>query len=252
MYHKAIMFSVQDMWDSLQPQDVVAVPLEPYIASVQQNIQEGEFQELSWPIDTHQDDIAFDTLIARTKTIVPQGVTTLTMQENLGQQLWKYDLPFNRLPPGRRLLIWSIDVDAPIVDVPYASDDKLQNGDFDAELTQWVVKYPFTSMPWQEGNGLLFGHSSVSMREEPDNPFGYVFYKLTDLNQWDTFDIIWDGQLYSYVIEEKVIKDPEDVAAEIEKHDNKWEFNLTLMACYPRFTDLQRSLVRARQVNVRS
>jgi hypothetical protein len=44
-------------------------------------------------------------------------------------------------------LIDSIDIDAPIVDVPYASDEKLENGDFDQELREGVVKYPFTAEP---------------------------------------------------------------------------------------------------------
>jgi hypothetical protein len=38
-------------------------------------------------------------------------------------------------------------IKAPIVDVPYADHAKLQKGDFDKELTQGVVKYPYTPNP---------------------------------------------------------------------------------------------------------
>jgi len=172
----------------------------------------------------------------------------ITIQDYLDAALDDQEFAFNDLPPGRRLIIGSIEVDAPIVDVPFASEEKLENGDFDMELREGVVKYPFTAEPGNKWNSLLFGHSSVTAREDAQNPFGYVFYKLQDLEQGEKFDVIWDGQLYSYEIDDKSIKDPEDVWAEIEKFDQIGENFLTLMACFPRFTDHQRVLVRAKQI----
>gem|GEM_PF-7051468 len=72
---------------------------------------------------------------------------------------------------------------------------------------------------------------------------------MQDLAEGETFEVIWDGHLYSYVIDNKIIKEPSEVGEEIETYDQMGENFLTLMACYPRLTDAQRILVRAKQTN---
>ena len=69
------------------------------------------------------------------------------MEEYLHQKINSYALVFNTYIPGKRIIIPAINVDAPIIDVPYATQEKLVEGDFDKELTRGVVKYPFTSDP---------------------------------------------------------------------------------------------------------
>ncbi len=231
MYYKAIYLAVQDILPNSEIVQVERTDFE--VASVDAPVQE----------------VDIDALLDEISSQVSQVKRSLTLEDYLDTKLDNYDFSFNDLPPGRRLLIGSIWVDAPIVDIPYASDEKLENGDFDQELREGVVKYPFTSEPGQDGNGLLFGHSSVTAREEVDNPFGYVFYKLPKLEEGDTFEVIWDGHRYAYQIDNKSIKWPEDVGAEIEKYDKEWSNFLTLMACYPLLSDAQRILVRAKQIN---
>ncbi len=199
---------------------------------VTQNNENNKREKLLWDVD-------------------PQYLLTsewLSIESHLSEKIKWYTFAFNDLPPGRRIMIDSIDVDAPIVDVPYASQDKLDQGDFDSELKEWVVKYPYTAEPGQEWNGLVFGHSSVSAREREENPFGYVFYKLPTLEHGDIFDVVRDGQLFSYQIDKKVIKRPEDVGDEIEKYDTPWSKHLTLMACYPLLSDAQRILVKGKLI----
>ena len=59
---------------------------------------------------------------------------TETMSNYLAAKAKKYDLPFNTLPPENRLIIPAIGVNAPIVDVSAATEQKLRKGDFDQEL----------------------------------------------------------------------------------------------------------------------
>jgi len=238
MYSKAIVLTIQDLvwtdtWSSLQ------------LSLVPQN-----FDVLNENLeDLHQKKKDIDLLVDQIDYRGASAQQSLGIEDYLDAKMNEYSFSFNDLPPWRRLMISSIQVDAPIVDVPYASEEKLQNWDFDEELRQGVVKYPFTVEPGKTGNSLLFWHSSVTAWEDVKNPFGYVFYKLQDLAEGETFEVIWDGHLYSYVIDNKIIKEPSEVGEEIETYDQMGENFLTLMACYPRLTDAQRILVRAKQTN---
>lgn len=70
-----------------------------------------------------------------------------TLDRYLQDRLPLYKTPFSLLPPGKRLRIHRIGVDAPIIDVAYASAEQMEHGKFEEQLTQGVVKYPFTSEP---------------------------------------------------------------------------------------------------------
>ena len=165
----------------------------------------------------------------------------------LESQLDSYSLPFNTLAPGKWLTIDALDTTVRIIDVPYASQEKLAQADFDAELKQGVVKYPFT---WTPGDGkshpLIFGHSSVDSLEVKDNPYGYVFYQLPKLQYGDTIQVIRDGVLHEYEVEAKTVKDPDKVNEEMLAYADSKNSYLTLMACYPLLSDAQRILVRAK------
>lgn len=176
------------------------------------------------------------------------NVADITLEDILASRIDEYEFAFNDLPPGRRLSVPSVWIEAPIVEVEYASEEKMENGDFEVELREGVVKYPFTSIPWQDGNSLIFWHSSVTSWESSKNPFGYIFYKLPKMAEGETFEVIRDGSKYSYVIEAKKIVEPEEVGGEVEKYDQKGERYVTLMACYPLLSTAQRIMLVAKQV----
>lgn len=72
---------------------------------------------------------------------------TETMSHYLSAKMKNQSFQFNTLPPENRLIIPAINVNAPIVDVSAATEQKLKNGDFDQELYSGVVKYPSTPEP---------------------------------------------------------------------------------------------------------
>lgn len=167
------------------------------------------------------------------------------LENYLHNQLDSYTLAFNTLAPWNWLVVDELDIMVPIVDVPYASEEKLEEADFDEELKQGVVKYPFTGKPWQEnGHPLIFGHSSVDGLLAKDNPYGYVFYQLPKLSYWSTIKIVWEGEVHEYEVVSKIVKDPDEVNEEIT-YDEDMRY-LTLMACYPLLSDAKRMLVKAR------
>lgn len=171
-----------------------------------------------------------------------------SMERELLHATKKLDTSFLLLPPWRYLRIPRLWIESPIVDVPFASPEKIETWDFDEELKQWVVKYPFTASPWKIGNTLLFGHSSVDTFEKADNPFWFVFYALPKLENWDRIELIRDWNLYEYEVQTKKIKRPSQVPDELNREYDAHQ--LTLMACYPLLSDAQRILIDAKLVAV--
>lgn len=189
-----------------------------------------------------QSSIASSTVDLETLERV-DSVFSHSLATSLSYELRETDAVFSLLPPGRYLRIPRLGIETPVVVVPYATPDKIEQWDFDEELKEWIVKYPFTVKPWEVWNTLLFGHSSVDSFEQSDNPFGFVFYNLPKLVIWDKIEVVRDGTVYEYEMTERHIKRPSHVPDLLNKEYE--EHQLTLMACYPLLSDAKRILVTA-------
>jgi LPXTG-site transpeptidase (sortase) family protein len=154
-----------------------------------------------------------------------------------------YNFSYSLVPPGNRLFIPAIWVDAPIVDISFASETKLKHGDFNAELYSWVVKYPSTPEPWHKGNSLIFWHTSFYRWKK--NPYGEVFAKIYDLKKGDAIKVARKWQLYTYEIVESIVVKPSEVDVTYMKYTD-WEY-ITLMGCYPIWSDARRWLIIAKR-----
>ena len=154
-----------------------------------------------------------------------------------------YNFDYSLVPPGNRIFIPSIWVDAPIIDISIASEEKLKHGDFNNELYSGVVKYPSTPEPWHIGNTLIFWHTSYYRWKK--NPYGEVFAKMFDLKKWDEIKIARKWQLYTYELIESTVVSPSKVDAEYMKYtDGEY---ITLMWCYPVWSDARRWLIIAKR-----
>ena len=58
------------------------------------------------------------------------------LQEYLQSKVDKEKLAFNMYPPDNRIIVESLGINAPIINVPYASEEKLEKADFKEELTK--------------------------------------------------------------------------------------------------------------------
>jgi Sortase domain len=110
-------------------------------------------------------------------------------QEKTEEQLRQkeYAFSYSTIPPGNRLFIPAIGIDAPIVDITAASEKKIALGDFNQELYSGVVKYPSTPEPGSHGNTLIFGHTSFYRWK--NNPFGEIFAKIYQLKKGDEIKV---------------------------------------------------------------
>lgn len=65
----------------------------------------------------------------------------------LRSKLRDYPFTFNTLPPVNKILISSLGLDVPIVEIVSKEAVDFVQGNYDEELTQGVVKYPTTPDP---------------------------------------------------------------------------------------------------------
>lgn len=237
LYYNVFWIEIQDiLW---YEEKWVAI-----VASYEHAIAQSKPFDLQWTTLPSSDVLFEDlTIIESLPELSTQQLYEYNLDEYLENSLSSYALPFSTIPPGRFMNIPSIGVQAPIVDVPFATPEKIENAEFTEELRQWVVQYPHMSNPGESWNTMIFGHSSVDMLQASKEDFGYIFYKLPKLTQWDIIEVVWDGELLEYEVTEKMIKRPKDVPDEVNK---KVDYDmLTLMACYPLMSDAQRILVKA-------
>ena len=176
---------------------------------------------------------------------VAQKETAETIQNSLESKMKDYSFDFNVVPPTDRLIISKINLDVPIVDSKYKKESDFTQWNFDAELENWVVKYPTTPVPWKIWNTLIFWHTSQEWREK--NPYWTVFSKIPNLDLWDEITVIRWWKLYKYKIIEKTIVAPKNVDAQYKKYQN-WDF-ITLMWCYPIWRTDKRMMITAERID---
>ncbi len=171
-----------------------------------------------------------------TNDFVSEEIINNSLQENLSS----YNLDFNLLPPTDRIIVPSINLNAPLLKSSFNKNiDSITKNDFDKDLYKWVVQYPTTPKAWVGWNTLLFGHTSYESWKK--NPYATIFSQLPKLKQWDAMQIVQNWKLYEYEIIGRTIIAPSKVNEEYLKY-TKGNY-LTLLGCYPIWSDKQRILI---------
>lgn len=141
-------------------------------------------------------------------------------------------------PYENRIMIPKLGKNIPLVDV----DARWINPDFTnlenifmRELNKWVVRYPGTAKPWENGNTFIFWHSSNYAWD--DWEYNDVFALLDNLETWDEIIIYYNQKKLVYVINDKKVIKPWNIKV-LDRDPNKKE--LTLMTCWPVWTTISR------------
>lgn len=143
-----------------------------------------------------------------------------------------------KIPAENTLVIDKIGVNAPVVEIENANEDVIQKG-----LEGGVVHYPGTGNPGEVGNYFIFGHSSDYIWRS--GAYKDVFALLGRLENGDEVKVYYQGKLYQYRVEDKIIVSPEKVDVLNPTPDA----TLSLMTCWPVGTPLKRLVVRAKLIN---
>lgn len=205
--------------------------------------------DIATTIEQNQEKQAeIQALIAQYKASNPVANPVATsIKTTLENKINDYDFAFNTLPPTNRVMIAKLGLDVPLIHLTHKAAGDFVAGDFDAELKQGVVKYPTTPAPGEDGNTLIFGHTSQERWSH--NGYGTVFSTLPKLQAGDSIQVVREGELYTYQVLETVVKYPKDVDAEFQKRQEADGEYITLMGCYPLGTTKQRMMVMAKRID---
>ena len=218
------------------------IPIKPINTSIV-----SENNNISSIIDTAQKDtIEIQWLLKNYEQTTDVNTISPSSQETLQSHLMDYNFSFNTVPPVNRIIVPSLWLDVPIVTNENMVATDFAKADFDKELNEWVVKYPTTPAPGQEGNTLLFGHTSYVIWKT--NPYGTIFKDLPKLKNSTLIQILRDGNLYEYKVVDLFIVPPKQVNAQYMTYQNAGGSYITLMGCYPLGTDNKRIMVVAKLI----
>ena len=149
------------------------------------------------------------------------------------------------LDPQKRKVIVPVDKDFGIV-VPkiganarvIAEVNPFDSAIYQKALTQGVAHAAGTVYPGEEGNTFLFAHSSDNFYNA--NRYNSVFYLLKKLEKGDEFYLIYERELYKYMVTEVKTVSPEAVEYLAGGTGAK---TAILMTCWPPGTTLNRLIV---------
>jgi len=132
----------------------------------------------------------------------------------------------------------------PTADPRYKDIAQGRNLDVNEFLKQWVHQYPGTSLPGQEGNALIGGHSNFFKNQSTD--FTTIFAQLPML---DVNDQVWyykrntDQSRVRYVYQVARSYETSADDAKVFEATSKWS-QITLYTCVPIGTSDKRWIVR--------
>ncbi len=141
------------------------------------------------------------------------------------------------VPPESLIIIPKINVSAPIV---YA--DSVDEAAVLKDLESGVVHYANTAKPGENGNAVIFGHSSNDWWESGN--YKFVFALLNKLEPGDQVQINYSSRKYVYEVTEKKVVAPTEVSVLNQTPTPI----LTLITCTPPGTAWQRLIVTAKQI----
>lgn len=143
-----------------------------------------------------------------------------------------------QVPPDPVISIPKINVNAPVV---YATNN--QEAAIQKDLEGGVVHYANTAVPGQNGNSVIFGHSSNDWWEP--GSYKFVFVLLDKLQPGDTFTVNYNSHQYLYQVTGSKVVEPTDLSVLNQTADPE----ITLITCTPPGTSWKRLVVVAKQIS---
>ena len=141
--------------------------------------------------------------------------------------------------PESLIIIPKINVNVPVVyDEPSFVEARVQ-----AALERGVVHYGSTSLPGQQGNNVIVGHSSNNWWSSGKYKFAFVL--LNKLEIGDVFYLHYKSQRFTYEVVNKRIIEPTDLSV---TDQNTAVPLATLITCDPPGTSWKRLVVQAKQI----
>lgn len=112
----------------------------------------------------------------------------------------------------------------------------------DHNLAKHLVNYDGTAIPPNNGNAVIFGHSTLPYLFNPSD-YKTIFATLYKLKTGDDFSVSINNVSYTYKIFNIIIVEPEDTSIFTQIYDSSY---ITLVTCTPPGTTWKRLIIKAR------
>jgi sortase A len=142
--------------------------------------------------------------------------------------------------PNPEIIIPKINVELPVV---YGMDS-IAEADVQKALENGVLHYADTSLPGQNGNVVIIGHSAVNLFVS--GHYKYAFTLLRKLEDGDILYLQKDGKRYTYQVYKKETVKPTDVGV-LGPGDKP--ATVTLITCDPPGLNVNRLVIVGQQVS---
>lgn len=143
------------------------------------------------------------------------------------------------LPEGKQATTPFYSLTIPTLNI---KNVKVATSDYD--LSKHLVNYPGTSVPPENGNAVIFGHSTLPQLFNPAD-YKTVFATLYRLKIEDEIVATVHGVSYTYKISSITVVDASDTSFFAQQYDTSY---LTLVTCTPPGTTWKRLIIKARLV----
>lgn len=128
------------------------------------------------------------------------------------------------------------------ISIPKINIEEAVVSTIDNDLIKHLVNYRGTSIPAENGNAVIFGHSTLPQLYNPKD-YKTIFANVYKLKNGDIIYAMLNGVTYTYKIFKIAVVDPSDSSALVQDYDNSY---LTLVTCTPPGTTWKRLIVKAR------
>lgn len=116
----------------------------------------------------------------------------------------------------------------------------------DTNLAQHMVNFTGTAVPPQNGNAVVFGHSTLPQLYDPKN-YKTILANAYKIKNGDEIFVKFDKVTYKYKVISITVVDPSDTS--VLEQDTRDSF-LTLITCTPPGTVWKRLIIKSRLVKI--
>lgn len=169
------------------------------------------------------------------KNLISEAANPLSGIDYTNAKNWFPD--FNPNPPTGGPKVTSYNISIPSIQINNAQVSTIDN-----DLTKHLVNYQGTSIPSENGNAVVFGHSTLPQLFNP-NDYKTIFANAYKLKPGDKIMVNLSGASFTYKVFNITIVDPNDTSSFAQMYDNSY---ITLVTCTPPGTIWKRLIVKAR------
>jgi len=131
----------------------------------------------------------------------------------------------------------SYDISIPAINIKNANVTTIDN-----DLAHHLVNYQGTAVPPDNGNAVIFGHSTLPQLFNPKD-YKTIFANAYRIKTGDEIFVNSEGVSFKYKVFNITVVDPEDTSALAQNYKDSF---LTIVTCTPPGTIWKRLIVKAR------